>query len=660
MNKRFFDIAMNVSKQMSFAHKFMAIIAMLSIPLLFLLVVLLIDTNSSIQKTQKEIQGIQSLEVLISTIYRIQDFRDHAVLQEVNLDNELLKFISDEKHFISTQIEQLSNTLFVQQPASNNIKSQIESIKSEWQVLNESQAVMRGGIESQFLHFDKAVLELQLLAKVITFESALIHDDSPINFYLINNFVNEVPKIYKNIGFLRAAGAYALSMPSVDSYTYHTLERLAAQTEDNIALNNYSSSHIALYLNEDSDIKDGMTGLLNSAKTLLNYTYEQILDEPEILPTWKEYLEFYSNEINIMREFDINILKYVGIQLKNRSSEQKFKFAALVIVTSLLYFIIVYFVYGIYLQLKETLSNYSQKAMALAQGDLDTRINLMSKDEFGDLAKTFNEMAEVISINHSKLVEAEKVGSLSRMITGVAHEINTPLGIIITSYSLNKSAIENLNNHYMNEELDEDDLKEFIQSSQDIEVLIDKNLNKVVNLIETFKQVNSSLNVSPQKGVELLSLIEFAYLPIEESHKDIEFTINGSECEIDTDVNLLTQVISNIIENAIEHGLKETENKQISVIVKDSDEQVHLSIQDNGKGICEGEISQIFEPFYTTGRINGKVGLGMHIVYIIVSQSLNGTIKISSERNKFTRLDISLPKHRDDCEEIDIDLDDFI
>ncbi|TMP79932.1 hypothetical protein CWC05_19880, partial [Pseudoalteromonas ruthenica] len=96
-----------------------------------------------------------------------------------------------------------------------------------------------------------------------------------------------------------------------------------------------------------------------------------------------------------------------------------------------------------------------------------------SKDEFGDLAKTFNEMAEVISINHSKLVEAEKVGSLSRMITGVAHEINTPLGIIITSYSLNKSAIENLNNHYMNEELDEDDLKEFIQSSQDIEVLID-------------------------------------------------------------------------------------------------------------------------------------------------------------------------------------------
>ncbi|TMP67866.1 hypothetical protein CWC05_23575, partial [Pseudoalteromonas ruthenica] len=102
-----------------------------------------------------------------------------------------------------------------------------------------------------------------------------------INFYLINNFVNEVPKIYKNIGFLRAAGAYALSMPSVDSYTYHTLERLAAQTEDNIALNNYSSSHIALYLNEDSDIKDGMTGLLNSAKTLLNYTYEQILDEPE-------------------------------------------------------------------------------------------------------------------------------------------------------------------------------------------------------------------------------------------------------------------------------------------------------------------------------------------------------------------------------------------
>ncbi|MFY8299291.1 ATP-binding protein [Pseudoalteromonas sp. SS15] len=660
MNKRFFDIAINVSKQMSFAQKFMAIIAMLSIPLLFLLVVLLIDTNSSIQKTQKEIQGIQSLEMLISTIYRIQDFRDHAVLQEVNLDSELIKFISDEKHFISTQIEQLSNNLFHQQPASINIQTQIENIKFEWQLLNESQAVMRGGIESQFLHFDKVVLELQLLAKVITFESALIHDDSPINFYLINNFVNEAPKIYKNIGFLRAAGTYALSMPTVDSYTYHTLEKLAAQTEDNISLNNYSSSHIALYLNENSDIKGGMAELLNSAKKLLNYTYEQILDEPELLPNWKEYLEFYSNEIKKMREFDTLILKYVGVQLDNRSSEQKFKFAALVIVTLMLYLVIVYFVYGIYLQLKATLSNYSQKAMALAQGDLNTRINDMSKDEFGDLANTFNEMAEIISVNQSKLVEAEKVGSLSRMITGVAHEINTPLGIIISSYSLNKSAIENLNNLFTNEELDEDDLKEFIQSSQNTEVLIDKNLNKVVNLIETFKQVNSSLNVSPQKGVELLSLIEFAYLPIEESHKDIEFSINGTECEIDTDVNLLTQVISNIIENAIEHGLKDTANKQISITVNDSNEQVNLSIQDNGKGISEEEISKIFEPFYTTGRINGKVGLGMHIVYIIVSQSLNGTIKISSDLNKFTRLDITLPKHRDDCEEIDIDLDDFI
>ena len=342
---------------MSFARKFIAIIGMLSLPLLFLLLVLLIDTTKSIQKTQNEIFGVKSLESLITTIYQIQDYRDHAVLQEVNLDVQLSKFISEEEQKITKEVELLSNNLYKHLSITKNVQSQIENVKNQWQQLNESKAIMRGGIESQFLHFDKVVIELQLLAKIISFESALIHDDDPINFYLINNFVNETPEIYNNIGFLRAAGAYALSMPTVDSYTYHTLEKLAAQAEDNIALKNYASSHISFYLDKDSDVINALNEILNSSKSLLNYTYEQILDEPDDLPTWRKYLDFYSKEIDKMRQFDAQILEYVETRLKNRSLKQKLKLAALVIVSLLLYLIVIYFVYGTYLQLRETLNN---------------------------------------------------------------------------------------------------------------------------------------------------------------------------------------------------------------------------------------------------------------------------------------------------------------
>ena len=147
---------------------------------------------------------------------------------------------------------------------------------------------------------------------------------------------------------------------------------------------------------------------------------------------------------------------------------------------------------------------------------------------------------------------------------------------------------------------------------------------------------------------------------ISELNQDVEFIIDGEECEIDTDVNLLTQALSNILENAIEHGLVKQDVKQVKIAIESDDDNLYLSISDNGTGICKEEINQIFEPFYTTDRIKGKVGLGMHIVYLIITQSLNGTIKIISEECKYTRLDISLPKYRADCEEIDIDLDNYL
>lgn len=648
---------------MSFAKKFTALIVIFSVPLIFLLGLLIQDLNENKKITKSELQGIENLKILSKLLYEIYDFRDYSVLQEVNFDPLLLDLITERKNRINENLKELKNELAVNF-YNKKIEKQYTKLISIWETQNLSMANVRGGAELQLQHYEKAVIEMELLIRVITYESSLVHDETPRNFYLVNLFLNDISAVMKEITKIRTLGAYALSMPSMDSYTIDVLNKNYESTEKILSLITYSSLHIDDYLENESELKETMADIVKHSLGLLDYFNEHLLVGEKSKIDWKNYFDESTRSVEEIRKINDKLLPDIESNLLLRAHNQKVRLVILIVVTVFLYLLVSYFVVGVYYQLRQTLSSFNKNAMKLAEGDFGLRVNIEGKDELSELGITFNNMAallqrnqEELQANQDRLSHAQKMESMGRMISGIAHEVNTPLGIAITSFSLSKSSLADLEIKVLDGKLSKQALTDYIEVSKESGSLIERNLNRVASLIETFKQINSTQNVSPQKSVDLQNLLMFAYSPYEESHADIMFECSEFTCEIDTDVNLLTLAISSIIENAIEHGLQSKEDKLISLKVTDNNDTVDISIRDNGRGLTQVEKEQIFEPFFTTGRIKGKVGLGMNIVYLIVTQSFAGKISVSSKPSEYTEILINLPKYRQDCEELETDID---
>ena len=126
------------------------------------------------------------------------------------------------------------------------------------------------------------------------------------------------------------------------------------------------------------------------------------------------------------------------------------------------------------------------------------------------------------------------------------------------------------------------------------------------------------------------------------SHK-VHLEPNPIEVEVLCSPGAIAQVITNIIENALVHAFGKHESGEVNVLLSQSGDEVSILISDNGKGMPSDVLECIFDPFFTTNRENGGSGLGMHLVYNIISQQLNGTINCSSIVGKGTQFIIKFP-----------------
>ena len=116
----------------------------------------------------------------------------------------------------------------------------------------------------------------------------------------------------------------------------------------------------------------------------------------------------------------------------------------------------------------------------------------------------------------------------------------------------------------------------------------------------------------------------------------------NTEVIIKTDRQLLEFIFNNIIDNCISHGLN-NHTGTIEISIQQAENDTCIEIQDNGRGLTDEETKNIFDPFYTTARNKGKIGLGMHIVYIIVTQSLYGTLSVKTNKQNGTSITLCLP-----------------
>ena len=310
---------------------------------------------------------------------------------------------------------------------------------------------------------------------------------------------------------------------------------------------------------------------------------------------------------------------------------------------------------AVYLQVNTHISEINQANAALqnTQNELDklnTELERKVETRTDELNKKTKEALKALSelqAIQNKLIEQEKHASLGRLVAGIAHEINTPVGVSITASSFVDDELKYLESKLQSCQLSKQDLVKIIADLKEGCFILKSNLQRTAELVASFKQVSVDQSSELLRKIELNTYLSDVIRTLQPrinntSHK-VSFESHHEEINILCSPGAIAQVITNIIENALVHAFGKHESGEVSILLSKSDKEITILISDNGKGMTSEVLSCIFEPFFTTNRENGGSGLGMHLVYNIVSHQLNGTINCSSILGKGTQFIIKFP-----------------
>jgi len=246
----------------------------------------------------------------------------------------------------------------------------------------------------------------------------------------------------------------------------------------------------------------------------------------------------------------------------------------------------------------------------------------------------------------SQVIQSEKMASLGQMVAGVAHEVNTPIGLGVTASTMMSDRIDDMKSELESKTLSAKKLGKFLDESKENTQIIYRNLSRAADLISSFKQVavdQTADTIRHVKFNEFLHEIVMSLHPTLKKSKH-QVIINCDESlEADTKPGPINQIIINLIMNAIIHGFEKMEAGVINISVTLTRNQCQIKLTDNGKGIEEKIKQKIFDPFVTTKRGEGGSGLGMHLVYNLVTQALNGSIEVESELGHGANFTIQFP-----------------
>jgi len=248
----------------------------------------------------------------------------------------------------------------------------------------------------------------------------------------------------------------------------------------------------------------------------------------------------------------------------------------------------------------------------------------------------------------ASLIEAEKLAALGRLVAGVAHEVNNPVGISLTVASALERKAANFADEVARGDLRRSSLNEFLETSRDASGQLVANLNRAAELIQSFKQVAADRNYSDQRTFDLADLTEQVVMSLRPGLRKRNLTLNV-ECQPNLIMNSYPgpygQVLTNLFLNAVAHAFPDGRPGVVDIRVRESGkDDVEILFADNGCGMSLDVRRRAFDPFFTTRRDQGGTGLGLHIVYSIVTNRLGGRLDLDTEPGGGTRIQIILPR----------------
>jgi signal transduction histidine kinase len=248
----------------------------------------------------------------------------------------------------------------------------------------------------------------------------------------------------------------------------------------------------------------------------------------------------------------------------------------------------------------------------------------------------------------NSLIESEKLAALGRLVAGVAHEVNSPVGTSLTIASSLESKTAQFAAQVAQGNLKRSSLNNFLEVSRKASTQLVANLVHAAELVQSFKQVAIDRSSSNRRIFDLGDITTQADKSLRAGLRNRGLTV-GLDCPPDLTMNSYPgpygQVLSNLFLNSMTHGFPDDRGGTIGIKVRAlGDEDVEIRFSDDGCGMSADVRQKAFDPFFSTRRDQGCTGLGLHIAHTIVTNCLGGQVSLDSEPDEGTQIRIILPR----------------
>jgi len=262
-------------------------------------------------------------------------------------------------------------------------------------------------------------------------------------------------------------------------------------------------------------------------------------------------------------------------------------------------------------------------------------VSYLAKKKSSSLMQAKNQELEVTMNNlrstQKKLIESEKMASLGGMVKGIAHEINTPAGIVLTASSSLLKKTQDLEVKFKQGKVTETTFMDYLHYSKETTQLSVNNINRLSELVKNFKLVAVDQYSNQKREFELTDYIHEVVStlhPMLQGNHELNI-VAQQKIKLYSYPGAFSQIISLLVENSLMHAFSATQNGLMEIRVTRQDNTLHFTFMDNGTTANQDTLDNIFEPFYTTMRSSNCTGLGGHILYNLVTQLLMGGIHCS-------------------------------
>ncbi|MBD3307354.1 response regulator [candidate division KSB3 bacterium] len=280
------------------------------------------------------------------------------------------------------------------------------------------------------------------------------------------------------------------------------------------------------------------------------------------------------------------------------------------------------------------------------------RLNEELEQRVAERTAKLEETLETVIQTRKQLIQSEKLAALGGLVAGIAHEINTPLGVGVTAASHLELKTQEVLTQYTAGTITRTVLENYLKVAKESSTMILANLARADELIKSFKQISVDQSSEEKRSFLLKEYIHHVLVSLGPKLKETQYrvVVNCSEDLVITSYpGAFSQILTNWIMNSLIHGFHERETGEIKIDAWIEDHTFYLTYHDNGQGIQPEHLSKIFDPFFTTRT--AQSGLGLFIVYNLVIQKLGGTLTCDSQPGEGTKFIIAMPDEPPDHEE---------